>query len=285
MARRRTAHEYLSTFLFIVLHLSIALVLVYPPTWRLAAVALASYLFKMWSVTVGHHRYFAHRSFRTSRVFGTILALCAASAMQNGPIWWASWHRRHHRFADQPADPHSPKERGLWHAHIGWFFDGSHEVPDLTNVRDLTRLRELRFVERYNWLPLAAFMLGCLLVGGAPGLLWGFVIPTLATLHVTAMINSVAHRIGTRRFETPDDSRNNALLAVLTLGEGWHNNHHQCMTSARQGLRWWEIDVSYYSIVVLGWLRVVWDIRPARHELLRRAPLVPTALRAAASTP
>ncbi len=241
------------------------MMLVYPPTWRLGALALASYLIRMWAITVGYHRFFAHRSFRTSRVFRFMLGFLGASAMQNGPIWWASWHRAHHKHSDQPGDPHSPVLGGFWHSHIGWFFDGSHEVPDLSNVRDLTRVPELRFIEKYNWLPIAVWMTGCYAIAGAAGILWGFVIPTIAVLHLTAAVNSLAHTWGTRRFETSDDSRNNAWLAVLTLGEGWHNNHHFYMSSARQGLMWWELDVSYYTIKVLSLLRIVHSVRLPRH--------------------
>jgi stearoyl-CoA desaturase (delta-9 desaturase) len=239
--------------------------LVYPPTWRLLLLALASYLLRMWAITVGYHRYFAHRSFRTSRAFRFVLAFMGASAMQNGPIWWASWHRAHHKYSDQPRDPHSPVMGGFWHAHLGWFFDGSHEVPDLSNVRDLTRIPELRFLEKFNWLPIAIYMLGCWLIAGTAGLLWGFVIPTVLALHATAAINSL--RWGTRRFATKDDSRNNGWLAILTLGEGWHNNHHHDMSSARQGIMWWEIDVSYYTIKLLSLLRVVHHVRlPRAHR-------------------
>ena len=256
----------LSVVLFIGLHLSCALVVLFPPTWGLLGLALGSYLVRMWAITAGYHRYFAHRSYKTSRAFQLVLAVLGTSAMQNGPLWWASWHRRHHKDADGPTDPHSPKHDGFFRAHVGWFLDGSHDEPDFSNVGDLARFPELRFLERHKWLPIVGYALVTFAIAGLAGIVWGFLVPTIAALHATALINSLAHVWGKRRYETRDDSRNNALLAVITLGEGWHNNHHYYMSSARQGFRWYEIDVTYYSLKVLSWLGVVWDLRQPRGE-------------------
>ena len=256
----------LSVVLFVVLHLACGLVVLHPATWNLAGLALGSYLLRMWAITAGYHRYFAHRSYRTSRAFQLVLAVLGASAMQNGPLWWASWHRRHHKDADGPSDPHSPRRGGFWHSHVGWFLDGSHDDPDLSNVGDLARYPELRFLDRHKWLPIVGYALACFVIAGVAGLVWGFLLPTIAALHATALINSVAHVWGRRRYDTRDDSRNNALLAVVTLGEGWHNNHHHYMSSARQGFRWYELDLTYASLKVLSWLGVVWDLRqPPAH--------------------
>ena len=251
----------ISTVLTYAMHASCALVFVVPITRTALLIAVVAYVVRMWAITMGYHRYFAHRTFKTSRVFQFILGWLGCSAMQNGPLWWSSWHRRHHRFSDEPGDAHSPVQGGFWHAHMGWFIDGSHDDPDLSNVQDLARYPELRFLERMKWLPLVTHAGLCFLIGGWSGLIWGFFVSTILVLHATMLINSMAHVFGTRRFETKDASRNNPILAILTLGEGWHNNHHHEMTSARQGFVWWELDVSYYVLCVLEWLGVVWDVR------------------------
>jgi stearoyl-CoA desaturase (Delta-9 desaturase) len=253
--------ERASLWLFIALHLACLLVFVYPPTWSLVALAVVSYVVRMWAITAGYHRYFAHRTYRTSRVFQFILGLIGTTAMENGPLWWASWHRRHHLHADTPLDSHSPRVHGFLSAHIGWVFDPRYDQTDLSNVRDLTRFPELRWLERLSWVPLVLLVLLCLAIAGIPGVIWGFVVSTLAVNHATFCVNSVTHIWGSRRYDTPDSSRNNAVVAVLTLGEGWHNNHHFYMSSARQGFAWWELDVSFYTLKVLSWLRVVRDVR------------------------
>lgn len=248
--------------LFVVIHASVLLVLFVPLSWKLLALTLGGYALRMWAVTAGYHRYFAHRSYKTSRAWQLVLAVLGATTMQNGPIWWASVHRRHHKEADGPRDPHSPTSRGFWYAHVGWVFDCSVPAPrDESNVRDWTRYPELCWIDRHNWVALGAYALGCFLIGGIPGLVWGFVVSTLAVFHATMLINSLAHMWGSRRYSTTDASRNNPLLAALTFGEGWHNNHHFYMSSARQGFFWWEIDLTFYTLKVLSWLRVVWDVR------------------------
>jgi stearoyl-CoA desaturase (Delta-9 desaturase) len=251
----------LSTLLLLAMHLAVLLVFTVPWHWQLLALALGSYTLRMWAITAGYHRYFSHRAFKTSRAFQFLLGLLGTMAMQNGPLWWASWHRTHHRHSDSPRDAHSPVQRGLWHAHIGWFLDGSHDQPNLANVRDLARYPELRFLDRHKWLPIVAYAGGMYLIAGYAGVVWGFVVATMACLQATMCINSLAHVWGSRRFETPDQSRNNAFLALLTLGEGWHNNHHHDMGSARQGLRWWELDITYYTLLGLERVGLIWDLR------------------------
>jgi stearoyl-CoA desaturase (Delta-9 desaturase) len=251
----------LSTVLLLAMHLAVLLVFTVPWRWQLLALGLGSYVLRMWAITAGYHRYFSHRAFKTSRAFQFLLGLLGTTAMQNGPLWWASWHRSHHRHSDTTRDAHSPVQRGLWHAHIGWFLDGSHDQPNLANVRDLARYPELRFLDRHKWLPIVAYAGGMYLIAGYAGVVWGFVVATVACLQATMCINSLAHVWGSRRFETPDHSRNNALLALLTLGEGWHNNHHHDMGSARQGLRWWEVDFTYYTLLGLARVGLIWDLR------------------------
>jgi stearoyl-CoA desaturase (delta-9 desaturase) len=260
-ALRERAPGSVSFALFLSLHLACALVLVYPPTWSLVALALGSYFVRMWGVTVGFHRYFAHRTFRTHRAFQFLLALLGTTAMENGPVWWASWHRRHHQHADTPADPHSPQQHPFWQAHIGWVFDPKNAGTDLSNVRDLTRFPELVWLDRFTWVPLLGWALLCFAIGGLAGVEWGFVVSTVAVNHATFCINSVAHVRGSRRYQSADSSTNNALLAFLTLGEGWHNNHHFYMSSARQGFFWWEADLGYYTLRALAFLRIVRDVR------------------------
>ncbi len=273
--RTFTPVEHVSNVLFVVIHAALLLVFVVPFSWKLGALALGGYLLRMWAVTAGYHRYFAHRSYKTSRAFQLILALLGAMSMQNGPLWWASSHRRHHKHSDTQDDPHSPALHGLFYAHIGWIFDRTKPAPrDYSNVRDLMRFPELCFVDRHEWMPLSAYALACFAIGGLPGLEWGFVVSTLAVFHATLLINSLAHVWGSRRYATADGSRNNGWLALVTLGEGWHNNHHHSMTSARQGFRWWELDVTYYTIRLLSRLGVVWDVREPTAVTLA-GPLAP----------
>lgn len=248
---------------FLGVHVACIGVIWFPPTAGLLMLAASGYAIRMWAVTAGYHRYLAHRAYRTGRALQLVLAVLGASALQRGPLWWASWHRRHHKYSDQPGDPHTPR-RGFWSAHVGWIFDGTHDFGDYSNVRDLVRYPELRWLDRHHYTPVIAYAFACFAIAGLPGLVWGFAVSSVLLAHAVFMINSVAHRWGTRRFETRDDSRNNALLALMTFGEGWHNNHHHEMTSARQGFRWWEVDLTYYTLRVLRWMRVVWSIREPR---------------------
>lgn len=238
----------------------------------IACVAL--YVVRMFGVTAGYHRYFAHRTFKTSRPAQFALAWLATSSVQQGPLWWAGHHRHHHRFSDQPGDVHSVRRNGFWWAHVGWITSGQHAATRRELVRDLARYPELRFLDRWDALPPVALAVALVIVGwwlgrampqlGTSGmqlLVWGFFVSTTLLYHGTFTINSLAHVFGRRRFATGDDSRNSALLALLTLGEGWHNNHHRYPTSERQGFYWWEIDPTHYVLVVLSWCGVVWDLR------------------------
>ncbi len=272
--RRFTAMEHVSNVIFVAMHLSLVLVFFVRFSWPAVAIALGGYALRMWAITAGYHRYFAHRSFATSRAFQLVLAVLGSMSMQNGPIWWASVHRRHHKYSDRPGDPHSPVRQGFWYAHIGWVFDRTLPPPrDESNVRDLMRYPELRWIDRHDWIPPAGFAVACFAIGGLPGLVWGFFVGTMAVFHSTMLINSLAHLWGSRRYATRDGSRNNGLLALLTFGEGWHNNHHHYAAAARQGFRWWEIDVTYYVLRLLQALRIVWDVRePPAHVLEQPAP-------------
>jgi stearoyl-CoA desaturase (delta-9 desaturase) len=226
----------------------------------------------MFGITGAYHRYFSHRTYKTSRAFQLVLAVLGTSAVQKGPLWWAAVHRQHHRHSDGPLDPHSPRE-GFWHAHQGWIFDGRWDDTRTDLVRDLARYPELLWVNKYHFVAPLVWAAACLAIGGFSGLIWGMVISTVLLWHATYSINSLAHRIGTRRYDTGDDSRNSWVLALLPLGEGWHNNHHYHPRSTRQGFFWWEIDITYYALRGLEALGLVWDLKqpPARAYAPQRA--------------
>ncbi len=245
-------------------------------------VALGMYALRMFAITGFYHRYFSHKAFRTSRTVQFLFALFGAMSVQRGPLWWAAHHRNHHRHADTRHDPHSPLYRGFLWSHMGWFLTRRGFRTDTASIPDLMRYPELRLLDRFDILVPAAtaaglFLLGDLLATVAPGLhtdgaqllIWGFFISTVLLFHVTVTINSLAHRYGTRRFDTRDNSRNNALLALLTFGEGWHNNHHHFPGAARQGFRWWEFDLTYYGLRVLAALGLIWDLKPVPVALKR----------------
>ena len=239
------------------------------------ATAIALFWLRMFAITAFYHRYFSHRAFRTSRAAQFVFALLGATAVQRGPLWWAAHHRQHHAQADGLADPHSPKVHGFLWSHVKWFLARENFATREKLVRDLARFPELRWLDRWDAAVPAALALALLGVGAwleraAPALgtgpwqmlVWGFCISTVALWHATFTINSLAHRFGSRRYATRDESRNNGWLALLTLGEGWHNNHHRYPAAARQGFYWWEIDISYLALKVLSALGIVWGLRP-----------------------
>jgi stearoyl-CoA desaturase (delta-9 desaturase) len=236
------------------------------------ALCVGCYLLRMFGITAGYHRYFAHRAYKTSRAVQFVLAWLGCCALQKGPLWWVAHHREHHRHSDTEADPHSPLTHGIWWAHLGWILAPDYSTTPWSAVRDWSRYPELRWLNRYAWLPPALLAGLCLLIGGWSGFVWGFVISTVLSHHATFTVNSLCHLVGRRRYATADASRNNWLVALFTLGEGWHNNHHHYQSSANQGFFWWEIDLTYYLIKLLAWTRLVWDVRkPARKHLLARS--------------
>ncbi|MBV8519058.1 MAG: acyl-CoA desaturase [Acidobacteria bacterium] len=237
--------------------------------------ALGLYLVRMFGIAGVYHRYFAHRAYRTSRPAQFALALLGASAAQRGPLWWASIHREHHRESDTENDPHSPVLLGALHAYLGWFLSSRWYATNYRRVPDLVRYPELVWLNRFDTavpaaLALLTYLTGLALQRFAPSLhvtamqffLWAFVISTLMVFHATSSINAFGHLFGRQRYDTNDSSRNNALLALLVIGEGWHNNHHRYMSSARAGFYWWEFDPTYYVLKVLSWLGIIWDLKP-----------------------
>ena len=215
----------------------------------------------MFGITAGYHRYFSHRSYKLGRVPQFLMAVLAQTSGQKGVLWWAAHHRDHHRLSDTPGDVHSPRE-GFWWAHVGWILSTEHDDYDPRRVADFGRYPELRWLDRHHWVPAVAFAVCVWAVGGFPAFVWGYLLSTVLLYHATFAINSVAHIWGTRPFATADDSRNNPVLALVTLGEGWHNNHHFCRSSCRQGVRWWEIDLTYLGLRLLAALGIARDLRP-----------------------
>jgi stearoyl-CoA desaturase (delta-9 desaturase) len=272
--------DWLRTLPFIGLHLAcLAVIWV---GWSPTAVLMALGLFflRMFAVTAFYHRYFSHKSFKTSRFMQFVFGVLGNTTVQRGPIWWASHHRYHHQVSDTPEDPHSPVRYGLFWSHMGWFMSRAHFAPRMELVRDLLRFPELRFLDRFDTI---VPVLGGALVWGVGSVLERFaphlntsgpqlfiwsLISTVALLHAAVTINSVAHVFGRRRYPTTDNSRNSFLLSLLTFGEGWHNNHHFYQASVRQGHHWWQIDVSWYVLVVMSWFGLVWDLKPVPQHVL-----------------
>ena len=262
--KRSHGYHFGAVSLFILLHLGVAAVYFYPPTPRSLAWLAATYALRMFGVTAGYHRYFSHRSYRLGRVAQFLMAFLAQTSAQKGVLWWAAQHREHHRHSDREQDIHSPWQRGFWWAHVGWVLSNEHDSYEPEKVGDMARFPELRWLDRYHWFPTVVFAACVLWWSGAGEFVWGYLVSTVLLYHFTFAINSLAHLFGSRRFDTPDHSRNNWLLAVITFGEGWHNNHHFSMSSCRQGFRWWEIDVTYGVLKALAFFGIVRDLRPFR---------------------
>ncbi len=259
--------NYVTSIAFIVVHVLALGAFVVPATTTALVMLGVTYWGRVFFITAGYHRYFAHRSYRTSRAFQFILAFGGLTSAQKGPLWWAGHHRRHHRFTDTVDDAHSPI-KGIVFSHVGWILsDRSNETPTEA-ISDFDRFPELRFLNRHDAVGPWALGITCFLVGGWSGLFIGFLLSTVLVWHSTFLVNSMSHVWGTRRFATPDSSRNNALVAVLTMGEGWHNNHHHIQSSARQGFRWWEWDPTFYILKVLSWCRVVRDLKAPHRTAL-----------------
>ncbi|RMH40175.1 MAG: acyl-CoA desaturase [Deltaproteobacteria bacterium] len=226
------------------------------------------YALRMFFVTAAYHRYFSHRAFKTSRWFQAVLAFMAETSSQKGILWWAAHHRDHHKYSDTPRDIHSPRQSGIWYAHVGWVLSDRTREYDRGRVPDLVRYPELVWLDRYWAVPVVAFAAAMFALGGWHGLVWGYGVSTVLLWHGTFTINSLSHVIGRRRYDTSDDSRNNAALALITLGEGWHNNHHHYQSSANQGFFWWEVDVTYYILRALAAAGIVWDLRKPPQRVL-----------------
>jgi stearoyl-CoA desaturase (Delta-9 desaturase) len=246
--------------------------------------AVALYVLRMFAVTGIYHRYFSHKTYSTSRGGQLFLALWGATTVQRGALWWAYHHRHHHQHSDEEEDAHSPHVHGFWWSHIGWITSRRNFPTDYSKVKDLAKFPELVWLNRFDTVvpilfAFAVFGLGVLLERYAPHLgtngwqmlIWGFFISTTALFHGTSCINSMAHLMGRRRFNTTDDSRNSFILALICLGEGWHNNHHRYQSSTRNGFYWWEIDITYYGLKALSWTRLIWGLKPVPKSIMEEA--------------
>lgn len=269
--------------LFIALHLGVLGVIWTGASTTAVVTAVALYLARMFFITAFYHRYFSHHTYKASRPLQLLFAIAGCTAGQRGPLWWASHHRHHHMTSDQAEDPHTPR-KGLLDSHVLWFLKKGNFAIRTGRIGDLMRYPELRLLESIHWLPFLLVAVACYSAGvylqhnypelgtnGPQMLVWGFFISTVFLYHATYTINSLAHRYGSRRFETPDDSRNNPLLALLTLGEGWHNNHHRFPASTRQGFYWWELDISYLVLRLMAALGLVHSLRPVPQAILLEA--------------
>jgi len=269
---------------FLAIHLGCFLIIWTGISTTALLVALGLYLVRMFAITAGYHRLFSHRSYNTSRAFQFIMALIGSSAAQKGPLWWAASHRHHHKHSDTEEDLHSPGLHGLWWAHAGWVLSSKSDEADLTTVKDLTKFPELVMLERFHYIPPLILLAGCYFLGvflelyypqlGTNGFqmaVVGALLSTVLLYHGTFVINSLSHMLGKQRFATGDESKNSLLLAIITLGEGWHNNHHRYPGSERQGFYWWELDISHYVLVLLSKLGLVWNLRTPPKRIYEEA--------------
>ena len=260
--------------IFWLVQASSLLAFVVPFRWSFLALWAASHFLRAMGLTLAYHRYYAHRAFqmnRGARLFWTVLG---TAGMQKGPLWWAGHHVYHHKYADRDGDPHSPRVSGFYYAHVGWFlYDSRHRKVDATNpvLRAFGSVPEVRWLERFNVVPPLALAAAMYLYGGLPWLIWGFCVPTTTLAHATFAINTVNHMFGSRRFQTQDDSTNNALTAFFAVGEGWHNNHHRYQRAARNGFYWWEFDPTYYAIWVMEKLGLAWDVQSVPERVYKEA--------------
>ena len=267
-------HSFLSSLPFWGVHAACLLVIWTSWSWIAVLTCVAMYGVRMFGITAVYHRYFAHRTYKTSRPVQFLLAVLGTSAVQKGPLWWAAHHRHHHRYADTDQDIHPPTVMGFWWSHVGWILSNKYVATKMDAIRDFAKFPELRFLNRYHLvtpitLAVKLFLFGWLLnhysprlqTSGLQMLTWGFFVSTTLLYHGTFTINSLAHVFGRRRFQTNDTSRNSFVLSLITLGEGWHNNHHRFPASERQGFYWWEVDITHYVLRVMAWMHLVWDLR------------------------
>jgi stearoyl-CoA desaturase (delta-9 desaturase) len=260
---------YPSAIPFVLVHLACLAALWTGVTWQALVICVVLYWGRIFAIGAGYHRYFSHRAYSTSRAFQFVLAVLSQSTAQKSVLWWTAKHRHHHLHSDTHEDVHSPVQRGFLYSHVGWVFSRRHDTTDLVKVADFARYPELMWLHKYELLPAVVLAVICFLVGGWSGLVVGFFWSTVLVYHATFCINSLAHVRGRKRYVTGDDSRNNWLLAIFTMGEGWHNNHHAYQSSVRQGFRRWEIDPTFYILKALSWLRIVWDLKTPPAAVLR----------------
>jgi stearoyl-CoA desaturase (delta-9 desaturase) len=268
----------LSCLAFIGTHLGVGLIFITGFSWPALISLVVVYAFQIFGITAGFHRYFSHRSYKTNRGFQFILAWLGTSAAQQGPLWWAAHHREHHLHSDKEGDIHSPHQEAFWYSHFGWVLCPKNFPTKFDRIKDFSKYPELRFLDKFYALP--PFILALSLFGVGEGLArfapqlqtsglqlvaWGFFLSTVLLYHITFSINSIAHLFGTRTYPTSDHSRNNPLLALLTFGEGWHNNHHRFPSSEKHGHQWWQLDITHLILRFLSFFRIVWQIKLPPH--------------------
>jgi stearoyl-CoA desaturase (delta-9 desaturase) len=237
-------------------------------SWSGLALAIGLYYARMFFVTGVYHRYFSHRAYKTSRWFQGLIAFLGGMSVQKGALWWAAHHRHHHKHSDLPTDLHSPREHGLIWSHVGWIVSRQHNETRYDLIKDFAKYPELVWLNRFHLVPVAIYGAALYATLGLWGFVWGFLVSTVLLWHGTFTINSLSHVFGNKRFNTTDDSRNNWLLALITMGEGWHNNHHHYQSTANQGFYWYEVDLSYYILKMFSWVGLVWDLRTPPQRVL-----------------
>ena len=272
--------DWLRVLPFIAIHIGAVLAFFTDFSWSLLYFALGSFFVRMFAITGFYHRYFSHKTFKTSRIIQFIFGFIGATAAQRGPIWWASHHRRHHQNSDNEHDHHSPHTHNILWSHMGWFLAKKNFLTDLSYVKDLYKFKELRMIDRFDWMPPLLLIISLYLIGeyssvlgfgnGFTTVIWGFFVSTVFVYHSTFAVNSIAHLWGRQRYKTNEQSKNNFLIALLTLGEGWHNNHHHFPGSIRQGFFWWEIDLTYYVLRILSLFGLVGNFRTVSNAIKQK---------------
>jgi stearoyl-CoA desaturase (Delta-9 desaturase) len=267
---------------FLLIHLAPILAFWTHVTWVDWTLCISLYFIRMFFVTGVYHRYFSHSTYKTSRFFQFLLAFGAESSLQKGVLHWAANHRTHHKYSDTPKDPHSKKIYGFWYSHIGWIAGPDYKETKFNLVKDFAKYPELLWLNKYHLVPPLTLLLGVFFLGGynnaanagveitllsimshgLSSLLIGFFLSTVLLFHGTFSINSLMHMFGRKRYESNDESKNNLILALITLGEGWHNNHHYYQSTVRQGFYWWEIDITFYILKFMSWIGLIWDLKP-----------------------
>jgi len=253
---------------YILIHLLALGVFFFPFSWKLVALCVGAYYLRMFGITAGFHRYFSHRTFKTSRAFQFALAFLGGTSTQKGALWWGAHHRLHHRYSDTAQDTHSPIQDGFWWSHHGWILSSETEETHWDQIPDLAKYPELVWLNRYHLVPSLLFAVAIFLLTGWAGLFWGYFLSTVLLWHGTFTINSLSHVFGSQRYRTGDTSKNNFFLSLLTMGEGWHNNHHCYQASVNQGFYWWEFDASFLILKALSWTGIVWDLKKPPLHLL-----------------
>ncbi len=278
-------YDWIRAIPFLAMHLACLGVFFVGWSWLALSIAVFLYALRVFTLTGFYHRYFAHRSFKTWRIVQFFFAAIGCSSVQRGPLWWAAHHRHHHVHSDDPDDLHSPRQKGILYSHMGWFLTPRSQDTNFKLIPDFAKYPELRFLNRFDLLvpvllAVSLYLFGAFVEWGVPEsgvtgmqlLVWGFFVSTIAVYHVTYLVNSATHLIGTRRYQTKDDSKNSMIVALLTFGEGWHNNHHYYPNSTRQGFFWWEIDITYYILSFMSMLGLVWDLKAVPHRILHPQP-------------